>query len=336
MLTNNSLKYHFHPAKGWINDPNGLSYFKGKYHIFYQNQPDVEYPCSTAIWGHAVTENFRDYEELPPALVNDRPYDRLGVWSGTAIEYGGMLYAFYASVTEQGRQTISVARSEDGFHFEKYAGNPVVSEHPAETGNNFRDPAVMKDGDRVYMVVASADTERHSGTLLLYVSDNCFDWKYIGVLREYPGARFCECPSFIKYGEGYILSVSVDTGNGHYFEVLYGNFDGLRFAPEIVSHFQKGPDEYAGQIFLAPDGRAILMSWIPGWQYQPKQKCIGCLSLPLELTVDNASREILAYPIAEVRDLVSADGTVNDAYVKETYVDRGREVYIELTSVPDP
>ena len=298
MLTNNSLKYHFHPAKGWINDPNGLSYFKGKYHIFYQHQPDVEYPCSTAIWGHAVTDNFRDYEELPPALVNDRPYDRLGVWSGTAIEYGGMLYAFYASVTEQGRQTISVARSEDGVHFEKYAGNPVISEHPAETGNNFRDPAVMKDGDRVYMVVASADTDRHSGTLL--------------------------------------LSVSVDTGNGHYFEVLYGNFDGLRFTPEIVSHFQKGPDEYAGQIFRAPDGRAILMSWIPGWQYQPKQKCIGCLSLPLELTVDNASREIVAYPIAEVRDLVSADGTVNDAYVKETFVNGGREVYIELTSVPDP
>ncbi len=142
--TNADLRYHFHPKTGWINDPNGLSWFGGKYHLFYQYLPHSEYPDGTPMhWGHAVTDDFLSFEEREIALAPDMPYDCGDVWSGTAIEKDGELYAFYASLDENKKQTISVARSRDGVHFEKYAGNPVIADYPADGSADFRDPAVL-------------------------------------------------------------------------------------------------------------------------------------------------------------------------------------------------
>lgn len=336
-MKNTDLKYHFHPKKGWINDPNGLCSFRGEYHIFYQHAPNHEYPwAEPMVWGHCKTKDFLHFEELPIALTSDKEYDATGVWSGTATEYDGKIYIFYASVKGDKIQSISVAYSEDGIHFEKYAHNPVISEIPADGSGDFRDPAILMTENGNYLVIASADVKKGTGNLLLYRSDGVYDWKCVGVLREYENCRFCECPSFVKHGDGYLLSVSVaKKEGGHFFEVLYGDFDGKTFTPEIVSHFQKGPDEYAGQIFHTADGRNLLISWIPGWKYQPKEKCIGCLSLPLEITVKDGIMR--AYPSEEVKYLVKTDGsigTVTDAYIKETYVDGGREVHIELTEKP--
>lgn len=331
-LSNAELKYHFHPEKGWLNDPNGLSYFNGQYHIFYQHLPGSEYPNGDPMhWGHAVTKDFLSFDELKTAIDPDMPYDIGGVWSGTAIEKDGMLFAFYASIDKNGKQTISIAYSKDGINFEKYPGNPVISDYPADGSADFRDPAILYDNGRYYLVIASADNKKGTGNMLLYSSDDIFSWEYCGVLKEYDDCRFCECPSFAKCGSGYILSVSVcPNKSNHYFEVMYGGFDGKTFTAEIVSHFQKGPDEYAGQIFHAPDGRNILISWIPGWDYQPKEKCIGCLSLPLEITVSGGS--ITALPAKEVRHLIGEDGTVTDAYIREEYLDHGKTVSIKIVS----
>ena len=80
------LQYHYKPEKGWINDPNGLVYFDGYYHIFYQHSPNYEVPGKEPIhWGHARTKNFVEWEELPIALYPDKFYDDEGCWSGTAI-----------------------------------------------------------------------------------------------------------------------------------------------------------------------------------------------------------------------------------------------------------
>lgn len=332
MRSNATLKYHFHPERGWLNDPNGLSFFKGYYHIFYQHVPQCETPWKhSMVWGHARTKDFLHFEELPVALPADRPYDAGGAWSGTAIEKDGRLYLFYASVDQNGKQTVSVAYTEDGIRFEKYAGNPVITEHPFACDGNFRDPAVFGENGKYYLVIASADSEQQKGLLLLYSSSDLLRWHYTGVLREYDDCKFCECPSFVKLGDQYLLAVSVCPLNaGHYFEVLLGDFDGQRFTPRVCSHFQKGPDEYAGQIFSDPAGRAILMSWVSGWHWQPEEKCIGCLSMPLEISV--SGNELRAYPVSEVRHLVK-DGCIIDSYVKETYIGGGREVYIEI--LPD-
>ena len=204
MLTNVDLLYHYHPLKGWINDPNGLSYFGGSYHFFYQHLPGSEYPDGSSMhWGHCVTNDFLHFTELPPALSPDQPYDVGGVWSGTATEIDGVLYLFYASLDASGRQTISVAFSDDGRHFEKYAGNPVIREYPPDGSADFRDPAVLVCGERLYLVIASADKTKGTGNLLLYTGDGPFRWTYVGVLREYENCKFCECPSFVTAGDGY-------------------------------------------------------------------------------------------------------------------------------------
>ena len=122
------LIYHFKPKRGWINDPNGLVYYKGYYHIFYQHSPNFEIPWQEPMhWGHARTKDFIDYEELPIALYPDKEYDNNGCWSGTAIVKDDVLYLFYASVHSAEKiQTVSIAYSTDGINFKKYEGNPVI------------------------------------------------------------------------------------------------------------------------------------------------------------------------------------------------------------------
>ena len=93
---NEKLHFHFHPKQGWINDPNGLVFFKNYYHVFYQHEPDSERPWfEPRHWGHARTKDFLEWEELPVALYPDTAYDNEGCWSGTAIVKDDVLYLFY-------------------------------------------------------------------------------------------------------------------------------------------------------------------------------------------------------------------------------------------------
>ena len=330
-MDNRDLLYHFHPKNGWLNDPNGLVFFDGYYHVFFQYAPDYEQPWhEPMVWGHARTKDFLNWEELPVALVSDQAYDKDGVWSGTAAVFNGRLYVFYASVSEdKKKQTISMAYSDDGFSFTKYAGNPIIKTYPPEGSAEFRDPAIYFENGTYYLVIASSNKEKKTGNLLLYKSSDLENWAFESVLYECPGCKYCECPSFVRAENGYILSTSakrLDTGE-YFFEVIFGDFDGKKFTPAIVSHFQKGPDEYAGQIFGSPDGRNIMISWIPGWKYSQYEKCVGCLSLPLELTVEKD--KIRAYPVKEVRHLLKDDLLV-DGYITEKFVNGGEEVHIDL------
>ncbi|MBO7549381.1 MAG: glycoside hydrolase family 32 protein, partial [Clostridia bacterium] len=138
-------EYHYRPAKGWINDPNGLVYYGGRYHVFYQHAPDHETPWNQPMhWGHAATEDFIHWEELPVALTPGEPYDGGGCWSGTAIVKDGRLYLFYAAISAV--SAAAMAFSDDGTRFLKYARNPVIPTFPPEGGPDFRDPAVGRIG----------------------------------------------------------------------------------------------------------------------------------------------------------------------------------------------
>lgn len=331
MHSNHECEYHYYPQSGWINDPNGLCRFQGNYHLFYQHTPHYEVPGhEPMVWGHAVTADFSEYTELPVALEADMPYDCKGVWSGTAIEKEGILYAYYAAVDANDKQTICVATSTDGVCFKKYAHNPIIENPPKDGSKDFRDPAILLTPDGLFLVVASADTEKNTGNLLLYRGRDMVTWEYVGVLLEYPECKFCECPSFVPAENGYLLSVSVVRNDGsHYFEVLYGSFDGHRFTPQLRSRFSKGPDEYAGQIFHDPiTERNIMISWIPGWDYYHPEKCIGCLSTPVEISIKDG--EILAFPIREKQHLLNDDNEIIDAYIRESFLDDGREIRVKI------
>ena len=353
------LKYHYATKKGWVNDPNGLVYFNGYYHIFYQHAPNFEKPWKENMhWGHARTKDFLTYEELPVALYPDKPYDKDGCWSGTAIVKDGKLFLFYASIHD-GVQSVSVAYSDDGITFQKYEHNPVIASFPSDGCPDFRDPAVCHSKGKYYCVMASGNREKKTANLLLYESEDLFEWNYKGVLCQWENSKFAECPSFMESGDKYLLTASVCTESSHRFSVMYGKFEDCKFTPEYIGEVDKGPDQYAGQVFLDHKGRTILISWLPGWQYAGyKKKDIGCMSVPREIKLIDG--KIYGYPVEEVQHLMKesdsglirkSDGfkikrsrrksvvykgeikdlkIIRDGYIMEVFVNGGEEIYSVL------
>ena len=356
------LKHHYSPSKGWINDPNGLVWFDGYYHLFYQHSPGFEDPWHEPMhWGHARTKNFSDWEELPVALYPDMPYDCDGCWSGTAIVKDDVLYLYYASIRldEFGErvQTVSVAYSKDGINFTKYHGNPVIASYPADGGPDFRDPAVAFIDGRLYCVMATGHRETAKGRLLLYEGSSMYDFEYRGIMMEWDNCEFTECPSFMAIGDKCLLSVSVcPLDKPRYFQVMAGSFADGVFVPEIVNEADRGPDQYAGQIFKDIYNRAIMITWIPGWDYIGFAKNdIGCMSVPREIVVrDN---KIFSYPVRELQHLLKSSDealdvnesgfcikrkdreavefkgdscsveVIRDEYIMEVFVNKGERVY---------
>ena len=353
-------QFHFKPASGWMNDPNGLVQFGGYYHIFFQHAPHFEQPGKESVhWGHARTKDFLHWEELPIALYPDMPYDRGGCWSGTALEWRGKLWLAYASIHEEGgRQLVSIAWSEDGVAFHKLEENPVIDHFPADGGPDFRDPALCLVGDTIYCVMASGNPQSRTARLLLYKSSDMVHWDYVGIMSQWEACRYAECPSFMAAGEGdFLLAASVcPLESRHYFTLSYGSFADDRFLPRVTAEVDKGPDQYAGQVFRDEKGRIILMSWIPGWSYVGfAEKDIGCLSVPREIRCQG--EEITAWPVEEVQHLLKEEdpclvrtasgfrveragreplvyegkidrlAILRDGYVAEIFVNGGREVF---------
>ena len=305
------LKYHYRPKKGWVNDPNGLVYFNGYYHVFYQHAPDFEIPWKQAMhWGHARTKDFIEWEELPVALFPDKDYDVGGCWSGTATVKDGVLYLFYASIhypkgSDKKAQTVSVAYSTDGINFTKYEKNPVIAHYPPDGGPDFRDPAVCCIDGEYYCVMATGNPESKCARLLLYKSEDMFSWEYLGIMSEWAGCKYSECPSFMKAGEKFLLTASVcPLDRIHYFSIMYGSFENGKFTIEHTGEVDRGPDQYAGQVFTDHKGRNLLISWIPGWKYKGyAEKDVGCMSVPRELSLVDG--KIYGYPIEELRHLLT-------------------------------
>lgn len=319
------LKHHYATEKGWVNDPNGLVYYKGYYHVFYQHDPFYETPWdddkkpTPKHWGHARTKDFLTWEELPVAISPDRDYDVDGCWSGTAIVKDGILYLAYASISEKREsQTVSIAYSTDGVSFTKYENNPVIRSYPADGSKDFRDPSLCEIDGVFYCVMASGNGTK--ARLLLYKSDDLFDWQYLGIIYEkdfegdyVDGDRIAralyECPSVMTSGDKLLMTASVgrikeDGSWVHDFLATFGTFKNGRFTAEYANDLIKGPDQYAGQVFKDHKGRCILISWIPGWRYAGyvEGKDVGCMSMPYEIKLEGG--RITAYPVEEVRHLL--------------------------------
>lgn len=355
-------KYHYRPAKGWINDPNGLVYFKGYYHVFYQHAPAYEIPWKQPMhWGHARTKDFLTWEELPTALCPDQEYDNNGCWSGTAIVKDDVLYLFYASVRgEEKIQTVSMAYSNDGINFEKYEKNPIIDSYPREGGPDFRDPAVCFYDGNYYCVMASGNPTDKAARLLIYESCDLYSWNYVGVMSEWSDCKYAECPSFVPEKNISMLAASVcPLQSRHYFSLMFGDFYNGKFTVKHSAEVDKGPDQYAGQVFKDHKGRNILIAWVPGWQYIGfAETDVGCMSVPRELKLKGG--RITAFPIEELQHLLKDEDPsvkrtesgfiierggrepviyngkitdlkiLRDGYLVEVFVNGGEEVYTAL------
>ena len=147
--------YHITPEKGWMNDPNGLVEYNGVYHVFYQADP--EHLINENIgWGHKISSDLLHWEECQPALLPDQSYDRDGCFTGSAVIKDDKMYLLYTGHVNQESgyiETQNLAVSKDGIHFEKYDGNPVIKNPPADTTMRFRDPKIWEKNGNYYAVI---------------------------------------------------------------------------------------------------------------------------------------------------------------------------------------
>ena len=296
------LKYHFEPQKGWMNDPNGLVFYQGVYHAFFQHFPHAP-RWGRMHWGHAVSRDLISWTELPIALSPDKPYENDGgCFSGSAIIKDGLMYLFYTSVSHESGQTQSVAVSGDGLNFQKYEGNPVIRRAP-DGSRDFRDPKVTQIGGRYYMVIGSG--RDNIGKILLYSSRDLFNWDYTGVLFEsvkYGGVL--ECPDFFELGGKYVLMFSQMGRVMNSTVFVYGDFDGARFTPASFHTPEAGPHFYAPQTFLDANGRRIIIGWLYSWEKEPDAGAdyAGALSIPREIKLING--KIATFPVCEAKNLL--------------------------------
>lgn len=300
---------HFTPKQGWLNDPNGLVYFKGAYHAFYQYCPSLP-ATRNKWWGHAVSTDLVHWDEWEPALKNDTPADENGVWSGSAIVRDDTLYLFYTGLREEGQGTesyvdghgrfgICLATSTDGVHFVKHSSNPLIPLYPPDGDKTMRDPSVSCRDGVYYMALAARQG-------LLYRSDDLIRWDYVGVPLP-TGA--IECPDLRPFGDGddylYIFSQGELAGVDTVTKFAVGRFDGKTFTPRLVGGPERGPHFYAPQTLRAPDGRTLMLGWMyafvdgrpHGNGTPPVAGVDGQLSIPREITVRDG--KICSYPPAE-------------------------------------
>jgi len=229
--------YHFTPRVGWLNDPNGFSFYRGQYHLFYQYHPYSSF-WGPMHWGHAVSADMISWEYLPAAMAPDTGYDRSGCFSGSAMTLpDGRQLLMYTGCgdssddpLQKGRwmQTQCVAVSEDTgdgrTEYVKYEGNPVISgdDLPENCDTyEFRDPYIWRAPDGTYRALAAAgrtgeigeDGNYHTdkGTqLVMFRSDDCFRWEYRKVLfedRRRIGVMW-ECPNFFELDGKQVLIAS--------------------------------------------------------------------------------------------------------------------------------
>lgn len=327
------LKYHFEPRRGWMNDPNGLCWFGGRYHAFFQHYPhDTRW--GPMHWGHAVSDDLIHWEELEIALYPDMPYENSGgCFSGSAVEKDGKLYLFYTSVSEELGQTQSCAVSTDGVHFEKLADNPLISAPPPEGSADFRDPKVSRIGDSWYMVCGSG--RDGVGKVLLYRSEDLLHWDYVGVLFE--GEEYgpvIECPDLFELDGQFVLMFSLIGRKEAAVRFLVGDFDGRHFTPRQCCAPEQGPQFYAPQTFPGPDGRRILIGWLYDWQKPLDEgaEYAGALTIPRELRLRDG--QLLNYPVAEARALLQSSDELAQVRDGCVYVDGQPLLQLERADAP--
>lgn len=314
-------KFHIAGLAGWINDPNGLCHFNGRYHVFFQFHPfGTEW--GPMHWGHVSSADMVTWRREPIALAPSVEADRGGVFSGSAVESDtGELVVFFTGnrwrngVDRDGGdlQVQCVAVSSDGIHFEKRG---TVVDLPGDLPH-FRDPKVWRTGDTWYMIVGVCAADDR-GEVWLYASADMTAWEFDRVLFRDPNpdVYMLECPDLIPLGDRWVLVYSpmglrpdgYRHRNGYNAGYVVGSWaPGADFTQ--LSDYRPldwGSQFYAAQSFEAPDGRRILLAWMGSFTAplasQADDGWSGQLTVPRELRLGPDDR-LIATPIAELAAL---------------------------------
>lgn len=333
------LTYHQMPVTGWLNDPNGAVQFNGTYHLYHQYVPETPNGGATH-WGHKTSKDMVHFKEEAIFLSPDQLFDEDGVYSGSAFVHDDKIHFFYTGnvkhegdhdYTYSGREqnTIHVV-SPDGFTVESREVVIAHADYPAGYTDHIRDPKVFEH-EGVYYMILGARTRNNLGQILLYRSDDLYEWSYQGVFsagNEDQGFMW-ECPDYFELDETGILLFSPQGllpekhayHNPHTVGYLTGqiNWDDFKFevseettgegqAWPAFRELDRGFDFYAPQTFEDECGRRILWAWMGigdtepeysnptvarGWQH--------AMALPRQLTLENG--RLLQRPLPEYQCL---------------------------------
>lgn len=353
-------QYHLLPAHNWMNDPNGPIFYRGKYHMFHQYNPQ------SAVWGnmnwaHATSPDLIHWTHEPIAMSpTPGGYDRDGVFSGSAVLNHGKPTMIYTGVappatdaeatlrdgnhTWRETQLLAVAEDDD-LRIWKKLTEPVIASPPAGLAvTGFRDPCLWREGD-AWMLTLGSGVKDKGGMILLYTSPDLRHWTYLHPLIEgaapdknainpVDSGDMWECPDFFPLENKHVLLISTMG------KVLWkvGTYANQRFTPEKEGVVDWGA-YYAAKTQLDKDGNRILWGWIPekrsdrellaaGWA--------GVMSLPRALSL-NASNELQTEVISSTKVLrgthssyASSHGSVTRNLEKLRIHDLAAEIKIEL------
>ncbi|PGY15939.1 glycoside hydrolase family 32 protein [Bacillus sp. AFS031507] len=326
-------QYHFSPERQWMNDPNGMVYYNGEYHLFYQYHPNGT-TWGPMHWGHAVSKDLVHWEHLPIGLAPD---EHGTIFSGSAVVdwndtsgffegKSGLVAIFTHADTypdsNRPRQRQSLAYSKDnGRTWIKYKGNPVLQE---ESITDFRDPKVFwhRETNQWIMVLAAGQTVR------IYTSKNLLAWEFTSEFGEGHGSHqgVWECPDLFELpvdGDSnqkkWVLFVSIGNDpkyeEGSRTQYFIGDFDGKTFfnhyEPKKTLWIDHGRDNYAGVSWSDvpdEDGRRIYIGWMSNWQYAnvtPTIEWRSAMTIPrvLELKKTEDGIRLVQNPVHELQDI---------------------------------
>ncbi len=321
-------QYHLLPPGNWMNDPNGPIWWKGKYHLFYQLNPNAAV-WGDMHWGHAISTDMVHWKHEPVALAPtpDGP-DSEGCFSGSAVVFNGVPTFIYTGVqnrppeqvtihdgTSKLREVQMLATAEDDnlLHWKKRP-EPVIATPPASIKvTGFRDPCPWKEEDGWYLALGSGERGR-GGCVLLYRSEDLRHWEFLHPLTwGKPNGRqttnpcdsgeMWECPDFFPLGDRHCLLYSTENKviwtTGHYDRKTH------LYTPEQRGVLDLGA-YYAPKSFLAPDGRRILWGWIQERRPEAEFSAAGwagMMSLPRVLRVgaDGGLRMSVAEEATQLR-----------------------------------
>lgn len=310
---------HLEPPQGWMNDPNGLCFFGGYYHTYFQYAPDNADGSGKKCWGHYQSKDMISWDFTGTVLFPDIPEDKDGVYSGCAVISDDTLHIFYTgNVKEEGNHDyIRSGRGANVIHVSTKDGVTMSSkevilrniDYPSFCSCHVRDPKVWNE-DGKWNMVLGARTADDKGCVLYYTSDDLINWEYRGSDSVADFGYMWECPDVISVGGHKYLSISpqglehYETKNQNVYQSGYFEYD---HCLTNFTEWDMGFDFYAPQTFVTPDNRRIITGWmgIGDIPYSNPTVSLGyqhCLTIPREITVtDNGN--LLQNPIRELCSL---------------------------------
>lgn len=313
---------HFTPAKNWINDPNGMFYLDGEYHLFYQYNPQGN-DWGNMSWGHAVSSDMISWKEQPVALLGD---DLGAIFSGSAVVdkvnsagFGkDAVVAIYTSAGSSQQQSIAYS-NDGGYNFKKFEGNPVIAN---KNKPDFRDPKVFwhEETESWKMVLALG----WSYGVEILSSNNLKNWTSESIFTiDDANCRKgqWECPDLLRFEykgeEKWVMIVSVNPGGpvaGSGTMYFVGSFDGKTFVPDELDYpkwLDFGTDNYAGVTWSNVPDRTIYIGWMNNWLYSGAVPCSpwrSAMTLPRELSlVEVDGSPLLASEVVKEIDNIAGE-----------------------------